>query len=276
MPDLVKVLENMLQKFVDGLPSVIAALVIFIIAFYIAILARRAARLGMERRKMDPQVIPLVSKSIYLTVIILGLIVALQQVGFNVTAFLTGLGVVGFTIGFALQDVSKNFVSGLLLLLQEPFDIGETIEVKGFTGKVLAIDLRATEMQTLDGRIVVIPNADVFTNPITNFTRATSRRLEIKIGVAYDSDPELVRSTALEALAKVPGLLEEPSPQVVFDNFGSSTFDLTIYYWIDTAQTSVFEAQDSGLVSVNRLFQAAGIEMPFPTQLVHVQNQTIQ
>lgn len=276
MPDLVKVLENMLQKFVDGLPSVIAALVIFIIAFYIAILARRAARLGMERRKMDPQVIPLVSKSIYLTVIILGLIVALQQVGFNVTAFLTGLGVVGFTIGFALQDVSKNFVSGLLLLLQEPFDIGETIEVKGFTGKVLAIDLRATEMQTLDGRIVVIPNADVFTNPITNFTRATSRRLEIKIGVAYDSDPELVRSTALEALAKVPGLLEEPSPQVVFDNFGSSTFDLTIYYWIDTAQTSVFEAQDSGLVSVNRLFQAAGIEMPFPTQLVHVQNQTTQ
>lgn len=276
MPDLVKVLENMLQKFVDGLPSVIAALVIFIIAFYIAILARRAARLGMERRKMDPQVIPLVSKSIYLTVIILGLIVALQQVGFNVTAFLTGLGVVGFTIGFALQDVSKNFVSGLLLLLQEPFDIGETIEVKGFTGKVLAIDLRATEMQTLDGRIVVIPNADVFTNPITNFTRATSRRLEIKIGVAYDSEPELVRSTALEALAKVPGLLEEPSPQVVFDNFGSSTFDLTIYYWIDTAQTSVFEAQDSGLVAVNRLFQAAGIEMPFPTQLVHVQNQTTQ
>ncbi|HSF81238.1 MAG TPA: mechanosensitive ion channel family protein [Anaerolineales bacterium] len=276
MPDLVKVLEDMLQKFVDGLPSVIAALVIFIIAFYIAILARRAARLGMERRKMDPQVIPLVSKSIYLTVIILGLIVALQQVGFNVTAFLTGLGVVGFTIGFALQDVSKNFVSGLLLLLQEPFDIGETIEVKGFTGKVLAIDLRATEMQTLDGRIVVIPNADVFTNPITNFTRAASRRLEIKIGVAYDSDPELVRSTALEALAKVPGLLEEPSPQVVFDNFGSSTFDLTIYYWIDTAQTSVFEAQDSGLVAVNRLFQAAGIEMPFPTQLVQVQNQTTQ
>lgn len=272
MPDLVNALENLVQKFLDGLPNVITALVIFVIAFYFAVLARRAVRLGMQRRKMDPQVIPLLTQSIYLSVIILGLIVALQQVGFNVTAFLTGLGVVGFTIGFALQDVSKNFVSGLLLLIQEPFDIGETIEVKGFTGKVLAIDLRATEMQTLDGRIVVIPNADVFTNPITNYTRAKNRRLQVNLGVAYESDPDLVRLTAIKALETVPGLLAEPAPQVVFNNFGSSTFDLTVYYWIDTTKTSVFEAQDQGIIAINQAFQAAGIEMPFPTQVVHMRN----
>jgi len=271
MPDFVTVLEDWLQRFLDDLPSLIAALVIFIVFFYIAVLARRAARLGMQRRNMSPKVIPLVTKSIYLSVIVLGAILALQQVGFNVTAFLTGLGVVGFTIGFAMQDVSKNFVSGLLLLVQEPFDVGETIEVKGFTGTVLAVDLRATEMQTLDGRIVIIPNADVFTNPIINFSRARSRRLELNLGVAYDSDPALVRRTALEALAAVQGMLAEPAPQVVFNKFGSSTFDLTIYYWIDTAQTSPPEAQDRGLVEVNRLFQAAGIEMPLPTQVVQVQ-----
>jgi small-conductance mechanosensitive channel len=276
MPDFVTVLEGWLQRLLDGLPNLIAALVIFIVFFYIAVLARRTVRLGMQRRNMSPKVIPLVTKSVYMAVLVLGTIVALQQVGFNVTAFLTGLGVVGFTIGFALQDVSKNFVSGLLLLIQEPFDVGETIEVKGFTGTVLAIDLRATEMQTLDGRIVIIPNADVFTNPITNFSRAKSRRLELKAGVAYDSDPELVRRTALEALAEVPGLLAEPEPQVMFSNFGGSTFDLTIYYWIDTALTNPLEAQDRGLVSVNRLFQAAGIEMPYPTQVVQVQNQAPQ
>jgi len=276
MPDFVTVLEDWLQRFLDGLPNLIAALVIFIVFFYLAVLARRAVRLGMQRRNMSPKVIPLVTKSVYLTVIILGTIAALQQVGFNVTAFLTGLGVVGFTIGFAMQDVSKNFVSGLLLLIQEPFDVGETIEVKGFTGTVLAIDLRATEMQTLDGRIVIIPNADVFTNPITNFSRAKSRRLELKLGVAYDSDPELVRRTALEALAAVTGLLANQAPQVVFSNFGASTFDLTIYYWIDTAETNPLEAQDRGLVEVNRLFQAAGIEMPLPTQVVQVQSQAPQ
>ncbi len=274
MPGIANTLENLLQRFLDSLPNVITAVVIFIIIFYLAVLARRAVRLGMQRRKMDPQVIPLVTQSIYLSVIVFGTIIALQQVGFNVTAFLTGLGVVGFTIGFALQDVSKNFISGLLLLIQEPFDIGETIEVKGYTGKVLSIDLRATEMQTLDGRVVVIPNADIFTNPITNYTRAKSRRLEMNLGVAYESDPELVRFTALQALDAVPGLLIEPAPQVVFNNFGSSTFDLTIYYWIDTAQTDVFDAQDKGLVAINQAFQAAGIDMPLPTQVVQVRNQT--
>jgi len=98
--------------------------------------------------------------------LILGIIIALQQVNFNVTAFLTGVGILGFTVGFALQDVSKNFVAGLLLLLQQPFNIGETIQVAGYTGRVSAINMRATELGTHDGQIVLIPNATVFTSPI--------------------------------------------------------------------------------------------------------------
>lgn len=276
MPDIVKPFEDMLATLIAKLPNVITAIVIFILFIYLAIVVRRALRLGMQRRKMDPQVAALMTKVGYWTVVILGTIVALQQVGFNVTAFLTGVGVVGFTIGFALQDVSKNFVAGLLLLIQEPFDVGDTIEVKGFTGSVLAIDLRATEMKTLDGRLVLIPNSDVFTSPITNFTRALSRRVELQIGVSYESDPEHVRTTALKAISSIPGLLDDPPPQVVFNNFGPSTFDLSIYYWIDTAITTVFPAQDAGLVAINRLFQGAGIEMPYPTQVVQVKNFPVQ
>lgn len=276
MPDIVKPFEDMLATLIAKLPNVITAIVIFILFIYLAIVVRRALRLGMQRRKMDPQVAALMTKVGYWTVVILGTIVALQQVGFNVTAFLTGVGVVGFTIGFALQDVSKNFVAGLLLLIQEPFDVGDTIEVKGFTGSVLAIDLRATEMKTLDGRLVLIPNSDVFTSPITNFTRALSRRVELQIGVSYESDPEHVRTTALKAISSIPGLLDDPPPQVVFNNFGPSTFDLSIYYWIDTAITTVFPAQDAGLVAINRLFQGAGIEMPYPTQVVQVKNLPVQ
>jgi len=276
MPDLVKPFEDMLAAFIAKLPSVITALVIFIIFIYLAVVVRRALRLALQRRKMDLQVATLMTKVGYWTVIVLGTIIALQQVGFNVTAFLTGVGVVGFTIGFALQDVSKNFVAGLLLLIQEPFDVGDTIEVKDFIGSVLAIDLRATEMKTLDGRLVLIPNADVFTSPITNYTRAESRRIELKIGVSYEIDPEHVRSTALKAISTIPGLLEDPAPQVVFNNFGPSTFDLSIYYWIDTATTGVFPAQDNGLVAINRLFQEEGIEMPYPTQVVQVKNLPVQ
>jgi small conductance mechanosensitive channel len=90
----------------------------------------------------------------------------------------------GFTIGFALQDVSANFVAGFLLLIQQPFDIGNFIEVAGYDGKVLAVDLRATELLTSDGRRVMIPNSEVFSNPIINFTRTERRRIALPIGIA--------------------------------------------------------------------------------------------
>jgi small conductance mechanosensitive channel len=98
------------------------------------------------------------------SITIAGTITALERF-FPVTAFLAGLGIIGFTVGFALQDIMKNFASGVILLLQQPFHVGETIGVKGFDGTVLAIDLRATEIKAADGRVVILPNADVLANP---------------------------------------------------------------------------------------------------------------
>jgi small conductance mechanosensitive channel len=197
---------------------------------------------------------------------ILGITISLQQVGFNLTAFLAGLGIAGFTIGFALQDVSKNFIAGLLLILQEPFENGEVIKVAGYTGTVMEIELRATQIRTLDGLIVVIPNADVFTNPITNYTRSESRRIDLSIGVAYEHDPEQVRRQALAAISNIPGILSEPAPQVIFDNFGDTTFNLKLLFWVDTEKISSPAAKDAGLVAIKGAFEGSGIEMPYPTQ----------
>jgi small-conductance mechanosensitive channel len=110
-----------------------------------------------------------------------GVVVSLQQVNFDVTAFLTGVGILGFTVGFALQDVSKNFVAGLLLLLQQPFVIGETIQVTGYTGEVTAITMRATEIKMEDGQLVMIPNATVFTSPIVKQNSRTEPPVSPKI-----------------------------------------------------------------------------------------------
>ncbi|OQY35105.1 MAG: hypothetical protein B6I38_01835, partial [Anaerolineaceae bacterium 4572_5.1] len=104
-------------------------------------------------------------------IIIWGLFLGLQQVEFNLTGFVTGLGIVGFTIGFAFQDIAKNFMAGMLLLLQQPFDIGDSIEVAGYAGTVTDIEIRSTALRTFDGRHVIIPNAEVFTGVITNFSR---------------------------------------------------------------------------------------------------------
>ncbi len=267
---LLTILEQLIVDFLTLLPKVIAALVVFAVGLYLASIIRRLVRRSLERRTKNAQPINLLSQLAYWLVVILVAAISLQMVGFNLTAFLAGLGIAGITIGFALQDVSKNFIAGLLMMIQQPFEIGETIEVGGYTGKVMAIDLRATQIRTSDGRLVLIPNGDVIITPITNFSQAESRRVEISTGVAYDSNPETVRQTALDAISGVPGILSEPASDVLFQNFGSSTLDLTIYYWINTSQTNVAAAKDAGLKAIKGAFDEKQIEMPYPTQTVYL------
>lgn len=267
---LLTILEQLIVDFLTLLPSVIAALVVFAVGLYLASIIRRLVRRSLERRTKNAQPINLLSQLAYWLVVILVAAISLQMVGFNLTAFLAGLGIAGITIGFALQDVSKNFIAGLLMMIQQPFDIGETIEVGGYTGKVMAIDLRATQIRTSDGRLVLIPNGDVIITPITNFSQAESRRVEISTGVAYDSNPETVRQTALDAISGVPGILSEPASEVLFQNFGSSTLDLTIYFWITTSQTNVAAAKDAGLKAIKGAFDEKQIDMPYPTQTVYL------
>jgi small conductance mechanosensitive channel len=272
--DLTQPLQALLTKFFNAIPGIVAAVVIFIITLYVSSLISRAVRRALTIRNVNVQAIPLLSKIAYWTVMLLGTMTALQQVNFNLTAFLTGLGVVGFTIGFALQDVSKNFVSGLLMLIQQPFNVGDAIQVKGYGGTVIKIDLRATELHTFDGQVVLIPNADIYTNPITNYSRAASRRVEINTGVAYESDLDLVRSTAIQAVSKLQGLLKDPAPSLYFQQFGNSSIDLTIYYWIDTQKTDPLTAKDAGLIAIQNAFTAAKIDMPFPTQTVYLKQES--
>ncbi|MGB3700814.1 MAG: mechanosensitive ion channel [Anaerolineales bacterium] len=264
------ILQQLLVDFLTLLPKLIAALVVFAVGLYLASIIRRLVRRGLERRTKNPQPIALLSQLAYWLSVILVTAISLQMIGFNLTAFLAGLGVVGITIGFALQDVSKNFIAGVLMLIQQPFEIGEFIEVSGYTGKVLAIDLRATQIRTEDGKLVLIPNGEVMISPITNYSQAEARRVAISTGVAYESDPESVRQTALEAIAGVPGIQGEPAPDVLFENFGSPTLDLTIYFWIDTSQTNVASAKDAGLKAIKSAFDQAQINMPLPAQTVYL------
>jgi small-conductance mechanosensitive channel len=156
----------------------------------------------------------------------------------------------------------------MLLLLQQPFDIGDAIEVGDFSGTVVVVDLRATELRTFDGKNVLIPNAQVFTSPIVNYGRANRRRVELTAGVAYDSDLEFVRQKALESISAITGVLQDPAPNVVFDNLGPSTVDFTMYYWIDTGQIGLLDAKDAGVRAIKRTFEQVEIEMPYPTQTV--------
>jgi small conductance mechanosensitive channel len=249
-------------NFRPTLVGLIGAAIILLIGILIGRFVRKAVVTAMDRTKADPSAKNILSRLAYYGVVILAMLTALAQLGINVAALLAGLGIFGFALGFALQDVSKNFISGLLMLIQKPFSVGETVQIDQYTGTVKDIQITATQLETLDGQVVFIPSAMVYTNPIVNISRATSRRIDLLIGVAYDSDLEKVRRVALEAIARVNGLKDAPPPAVNFNTFGSYAIQTALLFWIDTSQTDVATAKDSGLNQVKAAFEQAGIEIP--------------
>lgn len=262
-------LQQLLTQFLAFLPSLLASLVIFFASLFFAGFISNGVKKGLHLRKVDYEITLAISAITRWTVIILGTSAALSQVGFDLTAFLAGVGIVGFTVGFALQDVSKNFVAGLLLLLQQPFNLEDAIEVAGFAGTVRKVDLRATTLRTFDGRIVQIPNGDVFTRAIVNYSRAIERRIELQVGVSYEADLEHARSVGLEVLNTIEGVMADPAPRAAYQKFGDSNLALTFYYWVDTTAADMLDVQDAGVVGLNAAFKEAKIDLPYPTQVVY-------
>ncbi len=261
-------LSQFVESFVGGLPNLLTALAIFIVSIYLARLISNILRRVLNKRKAPEGVTHLLAELILWTIITLGAITAIQRF-FNVTAFLAGLGIIGFTIGFALQDVMKNLVSGIILLIQQPFHVGEVIGAAGFDGTVHQIDLRTTEMETTDGRIVTLPNASILTNPIINYTRARRLRVDLSLSLPYTTDPNITRQLILDAIQGVAGFVSEPAPVVVFNNLTSSAMEMTVNFWIDTAKSNVAKAKDAALLNVSSAFGKQGIEIPHPVQRIY-------
>jgi small conductance mechanosensitive channel len=260
-------LESLLQSVLNFLPNLGLALLIFVAARLISIWVARVLKRTLESRGRDQELIVLVQLIARWGILAIGIVWALEQVApGRFGTLLAGLGVAGFTIGFALQDVAKNFIAGLLILLLQPFRIGDGVEIGDISGEVLEINLRSTEIRAVDGRYVIIPNADVFSSSIINLTRSPRRRIAVPIGISYGSDLDQVTKVALETLDALDGVIKDPSPQVVFDNFGGSTIDFTLYVWWDTENASLLPVTNTVVAAIKKAFEREGIEMPFPTQ----------
>ncbi len=266
IPENLTVWEQLIADFLAFVPKILAALVIFIVVLYLANLISRMLQRYMIRHRMDPGLTVLVALVTRWGLILMGTVEALRQVDFELTGFLAGLGIMGLTIGFALQDISRNIIAGMLLLVQKPFEIGDLVKIEDFTGRVESVDIRSTELMTLDGNNVLIPNANVFTMPIVNYSRVSTRRIQLTIGVAYDSDLELVRHTTLEAVRSIPDVLTSPAPSLFFHTFNNFSIDFTIRFWIDTRATDSATALDPVVVAIQQAYARKKIEIPYPIQ----------
>lgn len=268
MEDFSSALQQLTYDFLSFLPDLVTALIIFVGSVYVAGVLAKVLKRTLEKRDTDSAFILLLLKVARYTLIGLGTFTALQQIGFNLSAFLTGLGILGFTLGFALQDVSKNFASGLLLLLEQPFDKGDMIRVAGQFGVVAETDLRTTELHTYDGQNVTIPNGEVFNSPIRNYSRYPQRRMRITVKVVYGSDLDLVRKTAVDVAALIQGAAIKPAPFVVFNELGDFGVQLNLYCWIDMKLTNYLAALDALVVGVDTAFRKEGIQVAYPVQNV--------
>jgi small conductance mechanosensitive channel len=261
-------INGFIDAFILGIPNLLTALAIFIVSLYLARVVSNLLRSVLNQRKAPTGVTHLLAQLALWSIIVAGIITALQRF-FDVTAFLAGLGILGFTIGFALQDVMKNFASGVILLLQQPFHVGDTIGVKGFDGTVLAIDLRSTEMRATDGRLIIMPNAEILANPIINYSRANHRRVDLSLNLPHTSEPESVRRIFLDAIENVPGFLHEPKPIIVFSNLTNAAMELIGNFWVDITKNDPAQAKDTVLLNVKSALKKEGIEIPHPVQAVY-------
>jgi len=250
-------------------PNIITAILIVVVSFYLSKVLSKLLVRALERQQAANGVSRLLSQLLHITIMALGIVAALQRF-FNVTAFLTGLGIIGFTVGFALQNIMQNFASGIILLVQQPFQVGDNVGISGYDGTVLSIGLRTTELKTFDGRLVFLPNGDVLSQPILNYTRSNRRRVELAIGVAYDSNTDLVRKTILEEVKKVPGYVDDPAPLVFFHTFGESSIDLNVFFWVDMAINSHITGKDIAISKIKAAFEKKKIDIPYPIRTIQM------
>jgi len=261
-------LETLWKLLVSFFWDLLAALLILVIALYLARFLSSIVRKMLDQRKIHLGVIQLFSQLTYWTIIVSGVILALQRF-FNVTSFVAGLGIAGLTVGLALQDVMKNFVAGVILLVQQPFHVGETIGVKGFDGTITAIDLRATEMHASDGRLVILPNSDVLVNPIINYSRTSQRKAELSLNLPLTCDPDSVKQILMDAGRNIEGFLYQPEPSVIFANLTNSAIEANISFWVDVKKNDLGRVKETVLLKIKSAFSEEGIEIPHPIQAVY-------
>ncbi|MGH9322001.1 MAG: mechanosensitive ion channel family protein [Vicinamibacteria bacterium] len=252
-------MENFLTP--ELLFSVIRAGVTLIIGFVLAQILRSAIGPLLDR-KASPQHAMLGKRLVFYPVIVLAAASALRELGFDFTVLLGAAGIVTVAMGFAAQTSAANLISGIFLMTEGPFVIGEVIEVAGTTGEVLSIDLLSVKLCTPDNLFVRVPNETLVKAQITNLTRHPIRRYDMQVGVAYASKIGRVREILLEVAHQNPLSLREPKPIIIFLGYGESAVNLQFSVW--AARDNYLELLNSIAEQVKEAFEREGIEIPYP------------
>ena len=210
-------------------------------------------------------------------VLVLGLIIVLQTVGIDLSTLTILAGALGVGIGFGLQNVTNNFVSGIIILFERPIKVGDRIQVGDVNGDVVNISMRSTTVVTNDNISVIVPNSEFISSTVVNWSHTDRNvRFNILVGVSYNADPEKVKQILLDVADKEEGVLKSPKPDVLFDEFADSSLNFKLRIWTSTYITTPGVLKSRLYFEIFKKLKENNIEIPFPQRDLHIKNTEIR
>ncbi len=273
-----KNVEAMVSGFIALLPNIVLAIIVFFIFFFAGRTIKQVVRRVTRNRRNARNLGLVLGRLAQGAIVLLGLFISLTIVIPTLRAgdLVQLLGISGVAIGFAFRDILQNFLAGILILLTEPFQIGDQIVFKSFEGTVENIETRATTIRTYDGRRIVIPNSELFTNSVQVNTAFDNRRIEYDIGIGYGDDIDQTKQLMLEAIHSVDEVLKDPAPDVLVLELAESTVNIRARWWIKPPRRiDDLRSRDKVISAIKqKLYVENGIDLPYPTRQILFHDQT--
>ena len=248
--------------------KIIAAIIIFVVGRWVARALRNAIKKMMVKGDVDETLISFVGNLTYITLLAFVIIAALNQLGIQTTSFIAIIGAAGLAIGLALQGSLANFAAGVLMIIFRPFQVGDYIEGAGVAGAVEKVQIFTTQLKTPDNKTIIIPNAKIMGDNITNYSAKDTRRVDMVIGVGYGDDLKKVREILEDILAKDHRILKDPAPTIGVLELGDNSVNFAVRPWVkrDDYWGAYFDVTET----VKRRFDEEGISIPYPQRDVHL------
>ncbi|MEL6927103.1 MAG: mechanosensitive ion channel family protein [Cyanobacteria bacterium J06600_6] len=272
---IVQVLLELLGQSIKALPSLLSALVVLFLTKYAVQLVLKITEETGKRTIKSTSLQSLLTKMAQIGVWTLGILLAcvLAFPGFELGDIIATLGVGSVAIGFAFQDIFKNFLAGIILLVEEPFRLGDEVVIGDYQGRVENISIRTTKIRTYNSERVLLPNSTVFTDAVKVVTAYAHRRTDLGVGVDYNTSLPQAKELLLKTIRQVDGVMKEPIPEIDVVNFGDSSIDFVVRYWCNSQQKQLRKVQTNAMIDLKKALDDAKISIPYPIRTLYYYDQ---
>jgi small-conductance mechanosensitive channel len=252
-------------------------LLIFLLFYGTAKLKKWLVHKVLAKTHLDIGVRMAMGTIVRYVLIVIGFIIIIQYIGVDLSVLTIIAGALGVGVGFGLQNITNNFVSGIIILFERPIKVGDRIEVGNVSGDVIRISMRSTTITTNDNISIIVPNSEFISSKVINWSHTDRNvRFNFPVGVSYNSDPERVRKILMEVAEENEGVLKNPAPDVLLEEYGDSSINFTLRVWTNEYITRPDILKSQIYFLAFKKFKEAGIEIPFPQRDIHVKNDSIK